>query len=150
MTDTPHAAPVGRVEPVSGTRISDTRFSDTRFSDTRFSDTRFSDTRFSDTRFSDTRFSDTRFSDTRVIATVSAAHFVSHYYTLILAPLFAFVRADYGVTYTQLGIALAAYNLVSGALQTPAGFLVDRIGARNVLVAGLTVGACAFAVVGMV
>src|SRR3981081_535654 len=121
MTDTPHVAPVGRADqPVSGTRVSDTRVSDTRVS------------------------------DTRVIATVSAAHFVSHYYTLILAPLFAFVRADYGVTYTELGIALAAYNLVSGALQTPAGFLVDRAGARDGLVAGLTIGALAFAVVGMV
>jgi MFS transporter, FSR family, fosmidomycin resistance protein len=89
-------------------------------------------------------------SDTRVIATVSAAHFVSHYYTLLLAPLFAFVRADYGVSYTELGFALAAYNLVSGTLQTPAGFLVDRIGARSVLVAGLVIGASAFAVVGMV
>src|SRR5258708_16409565 len=66
---------------------------------------------------------DTRFSDTRVIATVSAAHFVSHYYTLILAPLFAFVRADSGVIYTELGIALSAYNLVSGALQTTSGLL---------------------------
>ncbi|HEY2136937.1 MAG TPA: MFS transporter [Xanthobacteraceae bacterium] len=90
-----------------------------------------------------------RVGDARVIATISAAHFVSHYYTLILAPLFAFVRADYGVSYTQLGIALAAYNLVSGALQTPAGFLVDRIGARSVLVAGMAIGAAAFAVVGL-
>src|ERR1700681_489194 len=101
-------------------------------------------------RLADQPVSDARVSDTRVIATVSAAHFVSHYYTLILAPLFAFVRADYAVTYTELGIALAAYNLVSGALQTPAGFLVDRIGARSVLVAGLVIGAIAFAVVGLV
>jgi MFS family permease len=106
--------------------------------------------RLADQPVNDAQPSDKRISERRVIATVSAAHFVSHYYTLILAPLFAFVRADYGVTYTELGIALAAYNLVSGALQTPAGFLVDRIGARNVLVAGLTIGAVAFAVVGMV
>src|SRR5258705_3062624 len=106
--------------------------------------------RLADQPVNDAQPSDKRISETRVIVTVSAAHFVSHYYTLILAPLFAFVRADYGVTYTELGIALAAYNLVSGALQTPAGFLVDRIGARNVLVAGLTIGAVAFAVVGMV
>ena len=111
---------------------------------------RITPVRLADQRVDDTRVSDSRVSDSRVIATVSAAHFVSHYYTLILAPLFAFVRADYGVSYTELGIALAAYNLVSGALQTPAGFLVDRIGARSVLVAGMAIGAAAFAVVGMV
>ena len=38
-----------------------------------------------------------RTSDVRVITVMSAAHFVSHYYILLLPPLFAFVRADYGV-----------------------------------------------------
>ena len=88
--------------------------------------------------------------EARVIATMSAAHFVSHYYVLILAPLFAMVRADYGVSYTELGVALAAFNLVSAVLQTPAGFLVDRIGARSVLVGGMAIGALAFATVGLV
>jgi FSR family fosmidomycin resistance protein-like MFS transporter len=88
--------------------------------------------------------------DARIIGTISAAHFVSHYYILLLAPLFAFVRADYGVSYTELGIALTAFNLVSGVLQTPAGFLVDRIGARSMLVAGMVIGAAAFAAAGLV
>ena len=38
-----------------------------------------------------------------MVAPVCAAHFVSHYYMIMLAPLFAFVRADYGVSYTDLG-----------------------------------------------
>ena len=57
------------------------------------------------------------------------------------APLLPFVRADYGVSYTELGLALAAFNVVSAALQTPAGFLVDRLGARILLIAGLLIGA---------
>jgi hypothetical protein len=32
--------------------------------------------------------------DTRLIAAVNGAHFVSHYYMLLLPPLFDFVRAD--------------------------------------------------------
>ena len=72
----------------------------------------------------------------RVVGAVSAAHFVSHYYILLLAPLLPFVRADYGVSYTELGLALAAFNVVSAALQTPAGFLVDRLGARILLIGG--------------
>ena len=68
---------------------------------------------------------------------VSAAHFVSHYYILLLAPLLPFVRAEYGVSYTEIGLALAAFNVVSAALQTPAGFLVDWLGARILLIGGL-------------
>ena len=91
-----------------------------------------------------------RFSELRVVAPICAAHFISHYYMIMLAPLFAFVRADYGVSYTDLALALTAFNVVSAALQTPVGFLVDRIGARVVLIAGVALGAAAFAVAGLV
>jgi len=91
-----------------------------------------------------------RFGEMRVVAPVCAAHFLSHYYMIMLAPVFAFVRADYGVSYTDLALALTAFNVVSALLQTPAGFLVDRIGARFVLMAGVAIGTAAFAVVGIV
>ena len=91
-----------------------------------------------------------RLGEFRVVAPVCAAHFLSHYYMIILAPLFAFVRADYGVSYTDLALALTAFNMVSAVLQTPAGFLVDRIGARSVLIAGVALGTAAFAVAGLV
>jgi MFS transporter, FSR family, fosmidomycin resistance protein len=91
-----------------------------------------------------------RSSEMRVVAPVCAAHFLSHYYMIILAPLFAFIRDDFGVSYTDLGLALTAFNLVSAVFQTPAGFLVDRIGARTVLVAGVALGAAAFGVAGLV
>lgn len=91
-----------------------------------------------------------RTSATRLIAGINAAHFVSHFYILILPPLFGFVRADYGVSYTELGLALTAFNVTSTLLQVPAGFLVDKISARLVLIVGLLLGAAAFAVVGLV
>lgn len=78
--------------------------------------------------------------DVRIITLVGAAHFVSHVYILALPPLFPFVRADFGVTYTQLGVAIALFN-VAGFLQMPAGFLVDRFSARAVLIGGLLIGA---------
>ena len=81
---------------------------------------------------------------------VSAAHFVSHFYMLVLPPLFAFVRADYGVSYTELGLALTVFNAVSAVAQTPAGFLIDRINARLALIAGLLLGAAGFAVAAVV
>jgi MFS family permease len=89
-------------------------------------------------------------SHTRVLGAVSAAHFVSHYYILLLAPLLPFVRADYGVSYTEIGFALVAFNVISAALQTPAGFLVDRLGGRTLLVLGLIVGAAAFVLTGII
>ena len=91
-----------------------------------------------------------RATDTRIISLVCAAHFVSHFYILVLPPLFPFIREFYGVSYTQLGFALTAFNVTTALCQTPAGFLVDRIGARSVLVSGLVLGAICLAVVGLI
>jgi len=87
--------------------------------------------------------------ESRLIAGVCAAHLMSHYYMLTLAPLLAFVRADFNVSYTQLALALTVFNVVSGVLQTPVGFLVDRIGARIVLIVGLALSSTAFAIAGL-
>ena len=69
---------------------------------------------------------------------------------LLLAPLFIFIREDFGVSYTELGLALTAFNVVSTVLQTPVGFLVDRGTRATMLIAGLLLGAAAFAVAGLV
>jgi MFS transporter, FSR family, fosmidomycin resistance protein len=88
--------------------------------------------------------------ETRLVTSVCFAHFVSHYYILLLAPLLIFVKEDYGVTYTELGFAITAFHIVSTVLQTPVGFLVDRWNARHMLIVGLLVGAAAFTVAGLV
>jgi len=90
-----------------------------------------------------------RTNDARIIPLVCAAHFVSHFYILVLPPLFPFIRDFYNVSYTQLGLALTAFNITTALCQTPAGFLVDRIGARSVLVSGLVLGAACLAIVGL-
>jgi MFS family permease len=94
-------------------------------------------------------FAGRRSGDMRLVAGISAAHFVSHYYMLVLPPLFAFVRADYGVSYTELGLALTVFNTVSALAQIPAGFLIDRINARIALIAGLLLGAAGYALAGL-
>jgi MFS transporter, FSR family, fosmidomycin resistance protein len=86
----------------------------------------------------------------RVVGAVSAAHFMSHYYIILLAPLMPFVRDEYQVTYTEIGLAFAAFNIVTAVFQTPAGFLVDRLGARALLILGLAIGATSFVTVGLV
>ena len=97
----------------------------------------------------DVRSRASRSDEARIIGLVGAAHFVSHYYILLLPPLFAFIRADYGVSYTALGLAIATFNVVSAAFQTPTGFLIDRVGARLILIAGLLLGATAVLIMGL-
>ena len=91
-----------------------------------------------------------RASETKLVAGVCFAHLVSHYYILILAPLFAFIRTDFGVTYTELSLALTTFNVVSAVLQTPVGFFIDRTGARINLIGGLLLGSAAIAIAGTV
>jgi FSR family fosmidomycin resistance protein-like MFS transporter len=84
--------------------------------------------------------------DAKVIALIGAAHFVSHFHGMLLPPIFGPVREAFGVSYIEIGAALTAYNIVSAALQTPAGFLVDRIGPRLLLTGGLLLSAVALLV----
>jgi sugar phosphate permease len=91
-----------------------------------------------------------RSSVNKLVGAVCFGHLVSHFYIMLLAPLFLFVREDYAVTYTELGLALTAFNVVSTVVQTPAGFLVDRMSARVLLIWGLLMGAAAVAVAGLV
>jgi FSR family fosmidomycin resistance protein-like MFS transporter len=91
-----------------------------------------------------------RAAETKFVRTVCFVHFASHFYIILLAPLFLFVREDYGVSYTELGLAFTAFNVISTALQTPTGFLVDRVSARFLLIVGLLIGASAFAIAALV
>lgn len=88
--------------------------------------------------------------DAKVIALISAGHFFSHFYLLALPPLFLFLQQDFGVSYIALGFALTAYNLIGGVIQAPVGFLVDRIGARLLLLLGFGLNAVAVGLIGAV
>ena len=67
--------------------------------------------------------------DLRVIGVVGLAHGGSHFFHLVLPPLFPLLKTTFGVTYTELGVLMSVFFAASGLCQTPAGFLVDRIGA---------------------
>lgn len=75
--------------------------------------------------------------DAWVIGLVGAAHSVSHFFQLLLPPLFPWIRAELGLSYVELGALMALFYVISGVGQAVSGFVVDRVGARTVLYFGL-------------
>jgi FSR family fosmidomycin resistance protein-like MFS transporter len=84
-----------------------------------------------------------------VIGLVSVAHGVSHFFQIIVAPLFPLIKDDLGVSYAALGFAMTLFYGASALFQPVAGFVVDRLGARNVLVGGLALMVAGIALVGL-
>jgi MFS family permease len=76
--------------------------------------------------------------DARVIGLVGLAHGTSHFYHLILAALIPWLKPAFNLSYTELGLLMTVFFVVSGIGQALAGFVVDRVGARNVLFFGIT------------
>jgi MFS transporter, FSR family, fosmidomycin resistance protein len=87
--------------------------------------------------------------DLKVISLIGTGHFFSHFYILVLPPLFPLLRGELGVSYTALGFALAVLNVTTALTQAPCGFLVDRFGARWILIAGLALFSLAIGLIGV-
>lgn len=80
---------------------------------------------------------DSRASDVKLIGLVGLAHAISHFSQLLLAPLFPWLKDAFNVSYTELGAVLTVFYGVSCAVQAASGFIVDKLGPRPVLFAGL-------------
>ena len=78
-----------------------------------------------------------RASDVRVIALISLAHGSSHFFHLILPSMFPWLKDAFALSYAELGLLMSIFFVVSCVAQASSGFLVDRIGARPVLFAGV-------------
>jgi FSR family fosmidomycin resistance protein-like MFS transporter len=86
--------------------------------------------------------------DAEVIGLVGLAHACSHFFQLVLPPLFPWLMKDFSLSYTQAGFLVTVFFAVSGVGQAVAGFVVDRIGARPVLLFGLGTAAVSGIVLG--
>jgi MFS family permease len=65
------------------------------------------------------------------------AHATSHLFHLLLPPLFPLLMPDFGFGYTEAGFLMTVFFAISGVGQAFAGIVVDRYGARRVLMAGV-------------
>jgi FSR family fosmidomycin resistance protein-like MFS transporter len=77
-------------------------------------------------------------SDAQVIGLIGLGHGTSHFFQLILAPLFPWLKEAFGLSYAELGLLMTMFFVVSGIGQALAGFVVDRVGALPVLLGGLS------------
>jgi FSR family fosmidomycin resistance protein-like MFS transporter len=75
--------------------------------------------------------------DAEVISLIGLAHGTSHFFHLMLPPLFPWLMADFSLSFTEAGFLMTVFFVVSGIGQALAGFVVDRIGARPVLMFGI-------------
>lgn len=71
--------------------------------------------------------------DARPIALIGLAHGTSHFFHLLLPPLFPVFIREFGLGYSELGLLVTTFFVISGIGQALSGFLVDRVGARPVL-----------------
>src|SRR5690606_10784534 len=65
------------------------------------------------------------------------AHASSHFAHLLLPPLFPVFATEFGLSFSQLGLLMTVFFVISGVGQAMSGFLVDRVGARPVLFGSL-------------
>ena len=75
--------------------------------------------------------------DASVIGLVGLAHASSHFSHLLLPLMFPIFIKEFGFSYSELGLLMSVFFVVSGLGQASAGFLVDRRGARPVLFGAL-------------
>ena len=73
----------------------------------------------------------------KLIGLVGLAHAISHFSQLVLPPLFPWIKDAFALSYTELGAVLTVFFVVSCVVQAASGFLVDKLGPRPVLFAGL-------------
>jgi FSR family fosmidomycin resistance protein-like MFS transporter len=87
--------------------------------------------------------------DFKVMSLIGTGHFFSHFYILLLPPLFPLLKDEFGVGYVELGLALSVLNGVTALTQAPVGFLVDRFGPRGILITGLALFSLSIGLVGV-
>lgn len=76
--------------------------------------------------------------DIQTISLIGLAHGTSHFFHMLLPPLFPVFMREFGLSYSELGLLVTIFFVISGVGQALSGFLVDRTGARPVMFVALS------------
>ena len=87
--------------------------------------------------------------DARVNTLICCGHTLSHFYILCLPTMFLAWQREFGVPFAVLGISVAVMSGTTAIVQTPIGFLVDKLGARRFLIGGTLVMTLSIAAMGL-
>ena len=74
--------------------------------------------------------------DVLLITLLGIAHGVSHFYHLVIPPLYPWLMPEFDLNFAQVGLVMTIFFIVSALGQAISGFLVDRFGAKRCLMAG--------------
>ena len=75
--------------------------------------------------------------DAAIISLIGFAHGTSHFFHLMLPPLFPWFMSEFSLSFVQVGTLMTTFFVVSGVGQAFAGMVVDRYGAHRVLCVGV-------------
>ncbi len=87
--------------------------------------------------------------DWTTIGVVGLAHGTSHFFHLLLPPLFPVFAREFGLSWAELGLLVSVFYAVSGVGQALSGFVVDRHGARPALMVAMSFFALASLAAGL-
>lgn len=76
--------------------------------------------------------------DVELITLIGIAHSISHFFHLLIAPLFPWIKAEFGLSYSELGLLMTVFYVSSFITQSISGIWVDRHGARPILYIGIS------------
>ena len=76
--------------------------------------------------------------DFLLITLLGIAHGLSHYFHLIIPPLFPWIMPEFGTSFAQMGVIMTIFFVTSSVGQATSGLLVDKFGAKKCLYGGLS------------
>jgi len=77
------------------------------------------------------------------------AHLNHHILSALLTPLLPFIRDEFNLNYTQVGLLVSAFTIAYGISHLPSGWLSDRIGPRKLIIISIFGGALFGLLVGL-
>lgn len=75
--------------------------------------------------------------DILLITLLGVAHGLSHYFHLIIPPLFPWIMPEFDTSYAQMGAVMTVFFITSSLGQATSGVLVDKFGPKKCLYGGV-------------